>query len=101
MSQHCDFTDISACISRYDAQTKSGSIADFVTANDETCFPCVKCPAGCGPLEVHHFLAWKLGLVFFDCDRELRTGARTDWPRSSFELDVFPVTPGMVVNERK
>ena len=62
----------------YEKRTKSGVIADFVKAMDDTSFPCVKCPAGCFAymdeccsLTFNHFLAWKLDVSVFDADSEL------------------------------
>jgi len=104
-SQCCEFIDFGVAILQY-AQRKSATESDFVKLMDETCMPCVKCPAGCcqyvekcDPLPLNRFLAWKFGISIFGGDCKLLSGARTDWPMSSVLLGKFPVTPGMTVTE--
>ena len=102
------FDDFTKHLARWNELKTSGNIADFIAANTEYAFPCVKCPAGCFAyvdecsfVQFHHFLNWKYDIAFYNADSDYLKGARQDWPTTSVQLDVFHVKPGLVVHEEK
>jgi len=100
------FADSTHECARFKRLAKCLVPADFLTVMEDFAFPSVKCPAGCHQyidkcslLSFKNFLHWQSNLSFFGGNRTMLTGARQDWPSCSMQLDVFPVKPGMVVDE--
>ena len=99
------FTDNTFTRKRFERLVNSGVIADFLTAMTEYAFPCVKCPAGCfaygdemNLLQFHHFIEWKFNVPIFNSKKSLLTGARSDWPSVSLQLEQFSVKPGLIID---
>ena len=73
---------------------------------DDFAWPSVKCPAGCNSyvddcrtFAFNHFLAWKFNVTIYGGNDKYLTGARSDWPRSTIDLNVFFSNPGVLVTE--
>ena len=100
------FQDYTADLSVYNKLIHSGFEGDFVKSMDDFAWPSVKCPAGCNSyvnecrtFSFSHFLAWKFNLSIYGGDDKFLTGARSDWPRSTIDLDVFFSNPGVLVTD--
>jgi hypothetical protein len=99
------FKDVTSHLSRYEALTKSGVIADFLSAMKDYSFPCVKCPAGCfayvdecNTVSFKHFIAWKFAVSIYGGNATQLNGAQNDWPMSSLQLGTFLVSPSVIIN---
>ena len=102
------FEDATERLSYCETMTKSGVISDFIACNDNFAFPEVRCPAGCfayldecACVQFHHFIAWKLDAIVFNCDAKYFTSAWLDWTSSSEQVGCFSVRPSVVVDNIK